>query len=83
MGIIAWIVIGLIAGWLTGKVMGGPGKGVLMDIIIGLVGALVGGFLMKLLGFAPEGGWIYTTFVAFIGAVIFTWIFRKVTAAKV
>ena len=82
MGFLAWIVVGLIAGWLTGKVMGGPGKGVLMDIIIGLVGALAGGFLMQVLGFAPEGGLIYTTFVAFIGAVILTWIYRKATAPK-
>ncbi len=82
MGFLAWLVVGLIAGWLTGKVMGGPGKGVLMDIIVGLVGALAGGFLMQLLGFAPEGRLIYTTFVAFIGAVILTWIYRKMTAAK-
>lgn len=82
MGIISWIIVGLIAGWLTGKVMGGPGQGILMDIIVGLVGALAGGFLMGLLGFKPEGGLIYTIFVAFVGAVILTWIYRKVTAGK-
>lgn len=82
MGIISWLIVGLIAGWLTGKIMGGPGKGILMDIIVGLVGALAGGFLMKLLGFAPEGGITYTTIVAVIGAVILTWIYRKMTAAK-
>jgi uncharacterized membrane protein YeaQ/YmgE (transglycosylase-associated protein family) len=82
MGFISWIIVGLIAGWLTGKVMGGPAKGALMDIIIGLIGALIGGFLMKLLGFAPEGGFIYSTIVAFIGAVILTWIYRKMTTAK-
>lgn len=82
MGIISWLVVGLIAGWLTGKIMGGPGKGVLMDIIIGLVGALAGGFLMGLVGFRPEGGLIYTVLVAVIGAVVLTWIFRKVTATK-
>ena len=82
MGIIWWLIVGLIAGWLTGKIMGGPGKGALMDIIIGLIGALVGGFLMQLLGFAGEGGMIYTIFVAVIGAVILTWIYRKMTVAK-
>lgn len=81
MHIIWWLIVGLIAGWLTGKVMGGPG-GVLMDIIIGLVGALVGGFLAGLLGFRPEGGLFYTILVAFIGAAILTWIYRKVTGAK-
>ena len=77
MYIIWWLIVGLIAGWLTGKIMGGPG-GVLMDIIIGLVGALAGGFLMGLLGFRPEGGLIYTIFVAVIGAVILTWLYRKI-----
>ncbi len=80
MGIIYWLCVGFIAGWLTGKLMGGPGKGVLMDIIVGLVGALAGGFLMSLVGFQPEGGLIYTVIVAVIGAVVLTWIFRKVTA---
>jgi uncharacterized membrane protein YeaQ/YmgE (transglycosylase-associated protein family) len=77
MGVIWWLIVGLIAGWLTGKIMGSPGKGALMDIIIGLIGALVGGFLMQLLGFRGEGGMIYTILVAVLGAVILTWIFRK------
>ena len=82
MGIISWIIIGLIAGWLTGKIMGGPAKGALMDIIVGLIGALVGGFLAKLVGFAPEGGYIYTIILAVVGAVILTWIYRKMTTAR-
>jgi uncharacterized membrane protein YeaQ/YmgE (transglycosylase-associated protein family) len=77
MGVIWWLIVGLIAGWLTGKIMGSPGKGALMDIIIGLIGALAGGFLMRLLGFRGEGGMIYTILVAVLGAVILTWIFRK------
>lgn len=83
MGIVSWIIIGLIAGWLTGKIMGGPGKGVLVDIIVGLAGALVGGFLAGLAGFRPEGGFIYTIIVAVIGAVLLTWVVRKVTGAKI
>lgn len=80
MGVISWIIVGLVAGWLTGKIEGSPGKGALMDIIIGLLGALVGGFAMSLLGFSPEGGLIYTIVVAVIGAVLLTWIYRKMTA---
>ena len=80
MGVISWILVGLVAGWLTGKIEGSPGKGALMDIIIGLLGALVGGFAMSLLGFSPEGGLIYTIVVAVIGAVLLTWIYRKMTA---
>ena len=82
MGVLWWIIVGLVAGWLTGKVEGSPGKGALMDIIIGLLGALVGGFVMSLLGFRAEGGLIYTIIVAVIGAVLLTWVYRKVTAAK-
>jgi uncharacterized membrane protein YeaQ/YmgE (transglycosylase-associated protein family) len=81
-GVVWWIIVGLIAGWVTGKIEGSPGKGALMDIIIGLLGALVGGFVMSVLGFRSEGGLIYTTIVAIIGAVLLTWIYRKVTAAK-
>ena len=62
--------------------MGGPGKGALMDIIIGLAGALAGGFLVSLIGFRAEGGFIYTVIVAVIGAVVLTWIFRKVAVRK-
>jgi uncharacterized membrane protein YeaQ/YmgE (transglycosylase-associated protein family) len=82
MGIIWWLIVGLIAGWLTGKIMGGPGKGALMDIFIGLVGALAGGLLMRLLGFSAEGGLIYTTLVAVLGAVLLTWIYRRMTTPK-
>jgi uncharacterized membrane protein YeaQ/YmgE (transglycosylase-associated protein family) len=81
MGVIWWLIVGLIAGALTGKVMGGGG-GVLTDIIVGLIGALAGGFLMSLLGFRAEGGMIYTILVAFLGAVFVTWIYRKFMAKK-
>jgi len=80
MGLVSWLVVGLIAGWLTGKIMGGPGKGALMDVIIGLAGALAGRFLMRLVGFRPGGGFLYTILVAVIGAVALTWVFRKITA---
>lgn len=80
MGIISWLVVGLVAGWLTGKIMGGPGKGVLMDIVVGLVGAVAGGFIVGLLGLRPDGGLIYTIIVAVLGAVVLTWLFRKMTS---
>ena len=73
MGVLAWIVVGLIAGWLAGKVTSGSGFGLLGDIILGVVGALLGGFLAtNLFGMAdPISGFNLTTIiVAFIGAVI-------------
>lgn len=73
MGLVAWILIGLIAGWLAGVVMKGSGYGVLGDIVLGIIGALVGGFLAgALFNVAdPIGGFDLTTLVvAFLGAVI-------------
>ncbi len=79
MFILWWIIVGLIAGFLTGKLMKGSGFGPLMDIVVGIVGAVVGGFIMRALGFADQGGLIYTIFVAVIGAVLLTLLLRLVT----
>jgi len=80
-GIIAWIIIGLIAGWLTGKIMKGSGYGFFMDMIVGLVGALVGGFLSSeiCLGGVGEHGLIVSIAIAVVGAVILTWIVRLIS----
>lgn len=83
MYIIWWIIVGIIAGWITGKIMSGGGYGVLMDIVIGLIGALIGGFIMSSLGFAGSGGMIYTILVAVFGAIIFTLLLRLVTRGRV
>jgi uncharacterized membrane protein YeaQ/YmgE (transglycosylase-associated protein family) len=80
--LIWWIVVGLIAGWITGKVMKGGGYGTLMDIVLGIVGAVIGGYLMRLVGVAGSGGMIYTIVVAVIGAVILTWVVRLVMGNK-
>ncbi len=83
-GIIAWIIIGIIAGWLTGKLMSGGGYGAIMDMVVGLIGALVGGFVMShLFGAAASGGWIYSIIVAVIGAVLLTFLLRLVTKGSV
>lgn len=73
-----WILVGLIAGWITGKIMGGSSHGAIVDIMIGIAGAIVGGFIMRALGFAAHGGTIYTVVVATGGAVLLTWIYRLV-----
>ena len=70
-GLIWWIVVGLIAGWLAGKMMKGSGFGVLMDIVIGIVGAVIGGWIFGRMGGFPFGGMLGTIAVAFAGAVIF------------
>jgi uncharacterized membrane protein YeaQ/YmgE (transglycosylase-associated protein family) len=83
-GLIAWIIIGVIAGWLTGKLMKGSGFGFFMDMIVGLVGALVGGFLSSHLGMGGVGehGLIISIVIAVIGAVILTVILRLITGNR-
>jgi len=73
-----WLIVGLIAGFLAGKIMKGSGYGTLADIVLGVVGAFVGGFLMRLVGFAGAGGLIYTILVATLGAVILIWVVRLI-----
>ena len=83
-GFIWWILVGLIAGWLTGKIMSGSGYGPIMDIIIGIVGALLGGFIMShVFGAAASGGLIYSIIVALFGAIILTFLLRLITRGRV
>ncbi len=79
MGLLTWIIVGLIAGWLAGLVMKGGGYGVVGDIILGIVGALLGGFLASSLFGIPNainGFNLTTLLVAFIGAVIVVAVVR-------
>ena len=78
MSLVAWIVIGLIAGWLAGMVMKGGGYGTVGDIVVGVVGALVGGFLATLLfgGDYLQGINLTTLITAFVGAVILIAVVR-------
>ena len=82
MVILWWIVVGLIAGWVTGKIMKGSGYGTMWDIVLGICGALVGGWIMRMLGGTGQGGMIYTILVAIGGAVILTLLFRLITGNK-
>ena len=81
MGFIAWIVVGLIAGWLAGQVMKGGGYGVLVDIILGILGGILGGWIFNALGIWPGGGMLGAIIVAFVGAVILVAISRAVKRA--
>ena len=76
MHFIAWLLAGLIAGWLTGKIMKGEGYGFFVDILLGIAGAFVGGFIAKTVGLDPHGGFIYSTLVALGGAILLVVILR-------
>lgn len=75
-GIIAWLVVGLIAGWLAGVVMKGGGYGLVGDIVVGLVGAFVGGFVFSLITGGGSAGFWGSIAVAFVGALILIAIVR-------
>jgi uncharacterized membrane protein YeaQ/YmgE (transglycosylase-associated protein family) len=72
MSILAWIVLGLIAGFIGSKLVNHTGEGILLDILLGIVGAIVGGFLFNLAGASGVTGFnLWSLFVAVIGAVVF------------
>jgi uncharacterized membrane protein YeaQ/YmgE (transglycosylase-associated protein family) len=78
MFIVWWIVVGLIAGWATGKLMKGSGYGALADIVLGIVGAFVGGMIMRALGFYTSGGLLPSILVAILGAVVVVIVVRAI-----
>ena len=79
MELLTWIIVGLIAGVLASLVMGGTGYGIIGDIIIGIIGAFVGGWLFGVLGVtSPLGGLPGTILVAFVGAVVLLFLLRLI-----
>jgi uncharacterized membrane protein YeaQ/YmgE (transglycosylase-associated protein family) len=85
MGILAWLVVGLVSGWLASQVMRGGGYGLIGDIIVGIVGAVIGGFVAATLLNMPDavnGINVISILVAFIGAVILIAILRAVSGRR-
>lgn len=83
MGIVAWIVVGLIAGWLAGMVMKGGGYGVVGDIVLGIIGGIVGGWLgANFLGLGMSGINIESILVAAVGAIIVVFASRLVLGRR-
>lgn len=79
MDLLTWLIVGLVAGVLASLVMGGTGYGIIGDIVIGIIGAFVGGWLFSALGVAsPLGGLAGTILVAFIGAVVLLFLLRLI-----
>src|SRR5882724_1638851 len=68
-GLIGWIIIGLLAGWLAGKIARGSGYGCITDIVLGLIGSVLGGWIFTKLGIFG-GGFLYSLAAATLGAVI-------------
>jgi uncharacterized membrane protein YeaQ/YmgE (transglycosylase-associated protein family) len=81
-GLIAWLVVGAIAGWLAGQFMKGGGYGLIGDIIVGIIGAFVGGFIFSIVLPGSSVGLIGSIVVAFIGAVILIALVRAVSRGR-
>ncbi|WP_420958465.1 GlsB/YeaQ/YmgE family stress response membrane protein [Burkholderia gladioli] len=75
-GLIMWLIIGAIAGWLAGLLVKGGGFGLIVNIIVGIVGAVIGGWLAGVLGISVGSGFFASIIVAVIGAVILLFIIR-------
>jgi uncharacterized membrane protein YeaQ/YmgE (transglycosylase-associated protein family) len=83
MGIIAWIILGLIAGWIASKIMHGSGSGLMINLVLGVVGAFVGGILISALGGVGITGFnLWSLVVAVLGAVVVLWIYNAIASRR-
>ena len=83
MSILAWIVLGLIAGFIGSKLVNKTGEGVILDIVLGIVGAIVGGYLFSIFGaHGVTGQNLYSLFVAVIGAVVVLVVYHAVRGSR-
>jgi uncharacterized membrane protein YeaQ/YmgE (transglycosylase-associated protein family) len=80
--LISWIIIGLIAGWLAGTIARGRGYGCLVNILLGMVGAVLGGWIFTKLGIFPGGGWLYSLAAATVGAVVLVAVARLFSGGR-
>lgn len=78
---VAFILLGLVAGWATGKIMKGGGYGFIVDILLGIAGSVVGGYIAVHLGFGG-GGLIFRLIVAIAGAILLVFLFRLITGRR-
>lgn len=83
MSIIAWLVLGLIAGFVASQIVNRNGEGLILDIVLGVVGAVVGGYLFTLFGAAPVTGFnLYSMLVAVVGAVVVLALYHLITGNR-
>ena len=83
MGIIAWIVLGLIAGFIASKIVNHSGSGVIMDIVLGVIGAIAGGLVFSFFGAVGVTGFnLYSLLVAVVGAVLVLWIYHAIAGRR-
>ena len=83
MSVIGWIVFGLIAGYIASKIVNKQGEGFIVDMVLGIIGAVVGGWLFERFGYEGVSGFnIYSMVVAVIGAIIVLFIYHAITGRR-
>ncbi len=83
MGIISWLVVGLIAGWIGSMIVNRGGEGPLLDIVLGIVGAVVGGFLFNMIGHSGVSGInLHSIFVAVVGSVVVLFVYHAIVGRR-
>ena len=83
MSIIAWVILGLIAGFIGSKIVNKTGEGLILDIVLGIVGAVVGGFVFSAFGAAGVTGLnLYSLIVAVVGAVIVLFVYHAIVGRR-
>lgn len=84
MGILSWLILGLIAGWIGSMIINRTGEGLVLDIILGIVGAFVGGFLFNMFGAVGVTGLnLYSMLVAVVGAVVVLFIYHALVRRRI
>jgi len=83
MSVLAWIVLGLVAGFIGSKLVNKTGEGLILDIVLGIVGAVVGGWLFSMFGMSGVTGLnLYSLIVAIIGAVVLLLVYHAIQRAR-
>jgi len=83
MSVLGWIILGLIAGFIGSKIVNKTGQGMILDIVLGIIGAIVGGVLFSFFGATGITGLnIYSLIVAIIGAVVVLWLYHMITSRR-
>jgi uncharacterized membrane protein YeaQ/YmgE (transglycosylase-associated protein family) len=83
MSIFGWVILGLVAGFIASKIVNAQGQGLMLDIVLGIVGAVVGGFLFSLFGAEGISGFnLYSMIVAIAGSIVVLWIYHAATGRR-
>ncbi len=83
MSIIGWLILGLISGFIASKIVNDTGQGLVLNIVLGVVGAIVGGFIFSSFGGAPVTGFnLYSMFVSVIGAIVVLFLYHLIAGRR-